>query len=277
MIDDDAQPRTFSPDHDPADATQWLADTRECLIFSTRLPVRRESAVPVPLAGAMRAFPLAGLIVGLIGGAVLVLAHGLGLAPPIAAMVAVGAGVLVTGALHEDGLADVADGFGGGEGREAKLDIMRDSRIGTYGVLALLFALVLKAFAIASVVVGTSVWGGLFVMVAAAGLSRSASAGLLHVLPPARGDGLSFEAGRPGRSTVLQAAGLGVAMSVIFLWPYSLALGLLLLPLAAAAGFALTAWLAERQIGGQTGDVAGAAQVVSEVAILLTAAAVLGR
>jgi adenosylcobinamide-GDP ribazoletransferase len=183
----------------------------------------------------------------------------------------------LTGALHEDGLADVADGFGGGESREVKLAIMRDSRIGSYGVLALFFALVLKVFAIASVVVGTSIWGGLAAIVASAALSRAASAGLLHVLPPARRDGLSFEAGRPGRSTVLQAAGLAVAVSLVFLWPYSLALGLLLLPLAAAAGLAMTAWLADRQIGGQTGDVAGAAQVVSEVLVLLAAAAVLGR
>jgi adenosylcobinamide-GDP ribazoletransferase len=98
----------------------------------------------------MRAFPAAGLVVGAIIGAVLVLVTWLGAPAAVAAPIAVAAGLLVTGALHEDGLADTADGFGGGATAERKLEIMRDSRIGTYGVLALIAGLALKAVAIAA-------------------------------------------------------------------------------------------------------------------------------
>lgn len=278
MLHDNADGAEFAPDHDPADAGQWAADARDALIFLTRLPLAgaHEAPTPARLAGAMRAFPIAGLAVGAIVAAVLLLASGLGAAPLLAALIAVAAGVVATGALHEDGLADVADGFGGGDSQERKLAIMRDSRTGSYGVLALIFAVGLKVTAIASLAAGGA---GLAVstVIAAAALSRVAPAGILHRLAPARRDGLSVEAGRPGRSTVLQGAGVATAVSVIVMLAHSVLVGLVLLPLAGLAAALATASLAKHQIGGQTGDVAGASQIVSEVAILFAAALALGH
>jgi adenosylcobinamide-GDP ribazoletransferase len=275
MSDDDAQPAGYAPDHAPDhdwdDIGQWLTDCRASVGFLTRLPLKRETALPPPaLAGAVRAFPVAGLLVGVIVGAVLVLAVWLGAPAAVAALLGVAAGLGLTGALHEDGLADVADGFGGGASRERKLEIMRDSRIGTYGVLALIVMVALKTTAFA-ILAAQSVWLAFAVIVAAAAMSRVAPAGLLHLLPAVRRDGLSVEAGRPGRGTMLQALALATVISVVLLWPVSFFFGLIVVPLAGLAGLAGIAWLARRQIGGQTGDVAGASQVVSEAAILLAA------
>src|SRR5262252_3311070 len=132
----------------------WLEDRAEefkaSLAFSTRLPVVRGSETANAVANAAWAFPVTGLVVGLIGALVYVLAHRFGLPAWPAAALAVAATLLVTGALHEDGLADTVDGFGGGATREQKLDIMRDSRIGAYGVCALMLSLVMRVSVLAS-------------------------------------------------------------------------------------------------------------------------------
>jgi adenosylcobinamide-GDP ribazoletransferase len=271
MSDDDAQPARFAPDHDWDDFGQWRTDCRTSVGFLTRLPLEPETALPPPaLAAAGRAFPVAGLLVGVIVGAVLVLAVWLGAPAAVAALLGVAAGLGLTGALHEDGLADIADGFGGGASRERKLEIMRDSRIGTYGVLALIVMVALKTTAFA-ILAAQSVWLAFAVILAAAAMSRVAPAGILYLLAPARRDGLSLEAGRPGRGTVLQALALATVISVVVLSPVSVLFGLITVPLAGLAGLGAVVWLARRQIGGQTGDVAGASQVVSEAAILIAA------
>src|SRR5499427_6548421 len=132
----------------------WLDDRTEelkaSLAFSTRLPLARGLQSATGIANAAWAFPVAGLVVGLIGALVYVLAHRLGVPAWPAATLSVAATLAVTGALHEDGLADTADGFGGGITREQKLDIMRDSRTGAYGVCALVLSLLLRVGALAS-------------------------------------------------------------------------------------------------------------------------------
>jgi adenosylcobinamide-GDP ribazoletransferase len=275
MPDDAARRASFAPDHAWDDAQQWLDDCRYALIFLTRLPLGPEAALPSPtLASAMRAFPVAGLLVGAIVGTILLLAAWLGAPASLAALLAVAAGIGFTGALHEDGLADVADGFGGGATPARKLEIMRDSRIGTYGVLALIVAVALKSVAVAALA-AQSLGLALAVILAAAAVSRVAPAGILHLLAPARRDGLSASAGRPGRATVLQGLALATLLSAIVLSPISFLFGLILAPLAGLAGMLAMVGLARGQIGGQTGDVAGASQVVSETFILIAAVLVL--
>ncbi len=100
------------------------------------------------------------LVVGLIGAVVYVLAHRAGLPAWPAAALSVAATLFATGCLHEDGLADTADGFGGGKTREQKLDIMRDSRIGTYGVCALALSLLIRVSALASLLRYAHRWCG---------------------------------------------------------------------------------------------------------------------
>ena len=121
-----------------------LADMATALSFFTRLPVPFSTDAGRSLSQSLWAAPLAGLAVALTGWLAFIVALWLGLFTDIAALVALGAMLVVTGALHEDGLADIADGFGGGREREAKLAIMRDSRIGTYGVCALTLSLIAR-------------------------------------------------------------------------------------------------------------------------------------
>jgi adenosylcobinamide-GDP ribazoletransferase len=247
----------------------WLENRAEeleaSIVFCTRLPLLR--ATPLTghsLSREAWAFPVAGIVVGLIGAIVYGIAHRLGLPPWPAAALSVAATMLATGCLHEDGLADTADGFGGGNTREQKLAIMRDSHIGAYGVCALAMSLVLRVGALASL---PSAHAVVWALIASHAAARATMPALMLLLPPARNDGLSFDAGRPPGETVAAAAVIGF---LILIFGLRFGRGLLaLIALAVVAPF--VAWLAKRQIGGQTGDVLGALEQVSEVAVLLVA------
>jgi adenosylcobinamide-GDP ribazoletransferase len=242
-----------------------VEELKAALVFCTRLPLFRTVPVAAAAVGkAAWAFPLAGLVVGLIGALVYGLAHRFGVPAWPAAALAVGATLLATGALHEDGLADTADGFGGGNSRERKLAIMRDSRIGTYGVCALALSLLLRVGALASL---PSAHAVVWTLIAAHAAARATMPALMLLLPPARSDGLSHDAGQPAGASVAAAAAIGFVVVVFCLHLGHAVAALILL----AAIVALMAWLATRQIGGQTGDVLGALEQVGEIAVLLVA------
>lgn len=241
-----------------------LAEAQLALMLLTRLPAGRMPKAP-PLARAVWAFPLVGLAVGVIGALVLLAAQALGLPPGIAAGLALAAMMLATGALHEDGLADVADGFGGGRDAAQKLAIMRDSRIGSYGTLALILLVGMRWQLIGAL--GTAAPAAL---VAAAILSRGGLPMLMHALPPARRDGLGHDAGSGVTATTALAS---VILAVILALIVAGALKAAAAMAGAALALMLVARLARRQIGGQTGDVLGAAQQAAEIAALIGIAA----
>ncbi len=232
----------------------------------------RGAFVP-PLREAMRAFPIAGALLGVLAGLVFAVAGALGLPVAIAAILCICALVLATGALHEDGLADVADGFGASRDRERMLKIMRDSHIGTFGTLALIAGFALRVAAvtvIASLASGVSM---VPVLAAAGAMSRGAMPALLNQLPPARDDGRSAEAGRPSRETVVQSLLAGGAIWVVCVW-YVIGFWTAVFGLAAAAAvYFLVKRIARQRLGGQTGDVCGALQQTTEVVLLLVLAA----
>jgi adenosylcobinamide-GDP ribazoletransferase len=247
----------------------WLADCaadlKASIGFLTRLPISRATAASgADISRAAWAFPLAGVLVGLIAAVIYAIAHKLGLPAWIAAALAVAATLATTGCLHEDGLADTADGFGGGETRERKLEIMRDSRIGTYGVCALTLSILLRVAALASF---ASPVAALWALIAAHGAARATLPVFMALLPPARGDGLAFAAGRPSGERVITASVLGIVILAIGLGPAHGIAALIFLLVV----IALIAWLSVVQIDGQTGDVLGAVEQVSEIVILLVA------
>ena len=250
-------------------SASWFEDrTREfgaSLAFCTRLPPLHDTPTGSSDIGrAAWAFPIAGIVIGVIGALVHGIARRLGLPALLAAALSVVATLLVTGCLHEDGLADTADGFGGGKTRERKLEIMRDSRIGTYGVCALVLSLLLRVGALASFPnAHLAVW----VLIAAHGGARATMPALMFLLPPARSDGLSFSAGAPSVQSVGVAALIGFVILAICLHPVRGVVTMIYLAIVVA----LIAWLSSRQIGGQTGDVCGALEQVSEIVILLAA------
>lgn len=248
----------------PAPLLGWIAETRLALAFLTRLPLKlRPEIASLPVGAAVRAFPLIGILVGAIGALVYAASDLLGMSPTVSSLLAIGAMVLLTGGLHEDGLADSADGLAGTT-REKALAIMRDSRIGTYGVMALFFILSLRVVAVSYA--GSSIEAACLLIAGAAG-SRAVIPALMYMLPPARREGLGWSAGHPDRRRVVDAGALGAVIVVVALWP--IYWGLLAIAVATAAG-ALVTWLARRRLGGQTGDVLGAAQQLAETSILLS-------
>ena len=241
-------------------------DIGDALRFFTRLPLGGNSSLAsLDLNRVAWAAPVAGLVVGALGAVILALTAPLGLPALMRAALATAALILATGALHEDGLADVADGFGGGRTRPDKLAIMRDSRIGAYGAIALALALIVRVGALAAALDG-GFWRASTALMLAAAVSRAGALTPLALLPPARSDGAGAAAGLLEPGSLAAAWGLALLVAFIFGF-FSLGLGHALAALGAsgAAAWAASA-LARRQIGGQTGDVAGAAQQASEVA-----------
>jgi adenosylcobinamide-GDP ribazoletransferase len=259
---------------DEAWLKERLAEFEASILFLTRL--RYGAVTPVggaapgtpvgggALARAAWAFPLAGLIVGIIGAVVYWLAYRAGLPSWPAAALAVAATMVATGCLHEDGLADTADGFGGGTTRQQKLDIMRDSRIGAYGVCALALSILLRVSAVASLGVPALAVPAL---IAAHAAARAVMPAFMVFVTPARSDGLSAGAGTPPRESAAVAAVLGVVILALCLGlgPGIVALVLLVIVIAGMA------WLSTAEIGGQTGDVVGAVEQISEIVVLLVA------
>ncbi len=267
-------------DHDAINTVSaWKrrrAELAAALTFYTRLP-------PIGLGKAGHGspdfdriswvVPVIGAIVGAIGGLVLWLAVQLGLNPLPAALLAVAAMVMATGAFHEDGLADTADSLGGYT-REKRLEIMRDSRIGTFGACALILAIGLRAALIAALIRETGMAGAALILIAAEAVSRAGALLLAAMLPPARSDGAgSAFAARQGAPATLNQA-LLIAALIAFLTAASAA-GVMPTVLALiASGLAVVAMaaFARRNFGGQTGDVAGATQQIAMLSFLVAVA-----
>jgi adenosylcobinamide-GDP ribazoletransferase len=227
------------------------------IAFLTRVPVRHHPADARDRARSVPWFPVVGAMVGASMAGVYAL-----LEPRLptlgAAALALAVGMVVTGALHEDGLADAVDGIAGGHGPEDRLRIMKDSRHGTFGVLALGTVLVLRVSCLGAL----DAWNGLAALVAAYALGRAAV--LLLMRGPTAGDGLG--AGYTAAVTpvhVVAGAAAGMALAAIAAgWA-----GLVISPCAAAAALLTGLW-ARRAIGGITGDVLGAAEQVAELTVL---------
>ena len=234
------------------------------LAFYTRLPLACGLIEGSELARASWAAPLAGAIVGLLGAVAYGLARAGQLPPWPAAAIAIAVTLAVTGCLHEDGLADVADALGG-TSRERKLEIMRDSRIGTYGASALIASIALRISALASLTTPAS---AAIALIVAHMAGRAAIPGFMMLIPPARAEGLSAGAGpAPGASAAVAAAvGIVALMAGLPLRSALLAL------VAVTAALFVMARLSIKHFGGQTGDVLGAVEQCVEIVVLLSAA-----
>lgn len=246
-----------------------LQDLKVAALFLTSLPVRVTGQVSMrDLAQAVYAFPIVGAAVGLSGGLVFLLASLLGLPTMPAALLAITAMILATGGLHEDGLADTADGLGAGEDREKALAIMRDSRIGSFGALALMLALLARLMALAPIFDPVL---ALKVLVAAGMVSRAVMGLVMLLQPSAKATGLAAETGRPEAARVAIGGGLALIVAVLLLRQ----LGLVATGVAVAVAL-LVAWWLGRRLGGCTGDTLGAVQQVAEITFLLAVTAWLG-
>jgi adenosylcobinamide-GDP ribazoletransferase len=229
------------------------------LQFLTRVPIRlrREPS----LSNTVAWFPIAGAVIGaVVGGVAAGMWH---LTPPlVAAAVAITVGLLITGAFHEDGLGDVADAFGGGWTIERRLEILKDSRHGTYGVAAICASIAVRVVALGSLPGPATMCAA---AIAAHTMGRAAAVGLAGTMRLATHSGLGADYGRSTshtRAAIGVLSGVGTTALVVGWWVGPLALGALL----AAAG---TGLLARRKIGGISGDVLGAAEQVAECVSLV--------
>jgi len=235
------------------------------ITFLTRVPLDRGRGRPVDMVAAVPWFPVVGLIVGLAEFGVFVLAFEL-TTPFVAAVLAAAAAALITGAFHLDGLADMADAFGGGWNREQRLEILKDSRLGTYGVTALTLALLLEV----AVLSGLGRSAAAAAIIGGHAVSRAAAVAVMGLGETSAAPGLgSRYTADLGRRQVASGVAVGLVAAAVAFRDWSP----VVLAAAALVTF-LVVRLARSKIGGVTGDVLGAIQQLSYLATLVIAAAV---
>lgn len=245
-----------------------IADLHVAATFFTRLPLAAPAVLPPGrLAATAWSIPLIGMAVGLAAGLVFWLGTVIGVPATLAPIPAIAAQVWLTGALHEEGLGDFADGMGAGGTREERIAVMRDSQTGSYGVVALVLALAARLAALAVIAEPAVVVGAL---VASGAMSRTALVWIMTLIEPAQPARLSGHAGQPRLSRAVVAS---LIAAVPMLW---LGVGPALIALSASgAGAAVVGGLAQHRLQGQTGDVLGAGQQAAEVLGLIALAALL--
>ena len=252
----------------------WLPDPLvDAIRFLTIVRVRDTESAMAPdwLARAMKYFPAVGVGIGLCSAIVMLLANEF-LSPVIAALLAVTAGMIITSALHEDGLADTADAFGGGWTIEKRLTIMKDSRIGSYGALALGVGVALRVAALSDM----PMWAGPAALIASHAAARAAPAFVMNYLTYA-GDTTAMKvshAEAPVRSGELIFALIVVALAALPLALISLSAVITGLLCGTVLAFLLARW-SRKMLGGYTGDALGAVEQVFEIGFLLGVAAAL--
>ncbi|WP_394688935.1 adenosylcobinamide-GDP ribazoletransferase [Hoeflea sp.] len=255
----------------------YIDDIARAAGFLSRLPMpaRHFKDHDGSLSRAASMFPVAGLLIALGPGLVVWLLTALEANAALTSLITLMLLIGLTGALHEDGLADSADAFGARGGREHMLTIMKDSRIGAYGVLALMVSFSLRAAALTIIIAATGGLNALLLLIAVAAMSRSAMVWHWSVLPLARVDGVAAAVGAPDATTSKRTILIG---GVLFLLLASLATGLMTaaiaLGLSVAAAWQWTGAVRAR-LGGHTGDTIGATQQISETAALAALALLL--
>jgi adenosylcobinamide-GDP ribazoletransferase len=250
------------------ESTGFAEDFVMAVRFYSRLRIGKSAHRTPNLSKIALAAPFASLLIGVLPAAILVVFCVIGLPEYLAAALAVTLAVLVTGAMAEDALADAADGLFGGASRERRLEIMKDSRHGTYGIAALCLLLITRVTALGEMATLNAFAAGAL-WLAATVVARSGAVWLSAALPPARSFGVSASAGQVRRSVLCLGSFLAIALAFVLAAP---AAGLvsfilaLLLASVVAVGWTL---LCRELIGGQTGDTIGALQALLEIAALV--------
>lgn len=253
----------------PSKAQIFKQDFFAALMLLTRIPVKWDKISPDHPPNMHRclwAYPFVGMLLGSIT-AIVYFGFSLTTIPSsVAVVITLCFLIFLTGAFHEDGLADTADGFGGGHDKQAKLEIMRDSRIGTYGGLALIAAFLIKIFAL----IELSQTEVIKILIIAAVYSRLMILIMLILLEPAREDSLSTQSGKPSGNILLFAIAGSLFVAGLII---NVRVALIMFVVAVTITY-LFSRLARRQVGGYSGDILGASQQISEITIYVTAVSI---
>jgi adenosylcobinamide-GDP ribazoletransferase len=245
----------------------YLDDIVRSIGFLSRIPMpgRFFAEHDGSLSRAVRAFPVAGLLIALPPAALFATLLAGNADPTLAAFLTLALQAFLTGALHEDGLSDMADGAGGGKDRESALRIMKDSRIGSYGAVALILSFAIRGAALAAIAAAVTPTVAGLAMLGAAALNRAAMVWHWSLLAPARADGVAASAGEPDETATIVALASGGALALVLMWPaMSFLATLFAIALAVAVAWGFTRYISAR-IGGHTGDTIGATQQLTEI------------
>jgi len=255
----------------PLHKNSFLSDTIRSLGFLSRLPLPNNwfDGAGDSLKTSVRAFPLAGAVLGLLAGIALLISDYLKLPSVVSGLIAVGMLAAMTGALHEDGLGDTTDGFFGASTPERRLTIMKDSRIGTFAALALIIWTGIKVSLLAAIIDRAGACYAALALIGAEAASRAAMLALWHGLPSARPGGLADNVGRPSWETLVCACTIGLGILLVTIIPSGGFVGLIKALIISGVLLYGFAKLCIAKIGGQTGDTLGAAQQICALAVLL--------
>lgn len=250
---------------------QIITDTARAVSFLSRLPVsdRYFDHHDMVVADSSHAYALAGVVIAFPAGVVLFVLLASGVAPLFACAIAITCLVITTGALHEDGLADCADGFWGGRERDSILMIMKDSTIGAYGTLALVMISLLRVTGLMAIAAGSSAIAVALALLAVAAISRAGMVWHWHILPAAKADGVAASAGRPDGDSMVFAVLSACGLVAVLGFAAGGIAGVLTVFLLSAIVCTVFSRIARNKIGGHTGDTIGATQLVCEAAALL--------
>lgn len=245
---------------------EWLQRLKLSIGFFTRIPLPDDEDHRGDLANAAITFPIAGFLIGALLATIWLIADYFLPALPAAA-IAIAAGLVLTGALHEDGLSDCADGLGGNVSKERALEIMRDSRIGTYGAAALIITIGLRWSGLASL----DMWFGFSALIIAHMTGRAAITVPMYFSKYARKEGLGKSV-----SNGIDINQFSLTLLIPILISFLIAgwQGLLAVVVSMVAAWLVTKWL-DNKIGGYTGDGLGAVEQISEITALLVIVACL--
>lgn len=255
-------------------ATNYIDDLARAISFLSRIPVASSYFEDYDgnLGRVSRAFPLAGALVAMPAAAMLGLLLAFDADPLMAALLSLGVLTLTTGALHEDGLSDTADGLGGGRDRERALQIMKDSRIGTYGAIALFFSFAIRAAALAAIARELSPLSAALTLPAISALGRGALVWHWSSLPAAKPDGVAAAAGQPGSAEMRTALVTAVIVFAALLWPDWHFAPLISAAIVVSIFAYLFTGFVRRKLSGHTGDTIGATEQICEIAAFCTLA-----
>lgn len=250
---------------------RMLEDFLLALTLLTRIPVPHfEIETKANHGTAFWAYPIVGAIVGSIGAAAFAVAQSVGLTGFPAVILALAAMVLTTGAFHEDGFADFCDGVGGGQTPEQKLEIMRDSRLGTYGAMGLIFlvgltmALLANLYANLQHFYSSTNYGMACILISTSAFQRAAIGLPLMLLFPARPTGLAADTPTPSFASFAVGIAFAFVLGVILLGAYNALCALLAAFAAATVAVVLSAYY----LGGRTGDALGATASLAGLFVL---------
>ena len=256
------------------DIRDFIDDLARSVAFLSRIHVPQRHFVNYDgkLSRAVRAFPIAGVLVTLPAAGVFSLFLAFHADGMLAAFAALTLQTFITGALHDDGLSDTADGLGGGKDRDSALSIMRDSRIGSYGAVSLILSFGLRATALAALADHLTPSEAGVTLLAVAALSRAALVWHWSMLPPARKDGVAASVGEPERNAAYLAYSTASLSAIVLLWTFTNTLALIMCAVSITVCVYAFSGLVRGKIGGHTGDTLGASLLIAEIAALVALA-----